>query len=64
MKFTTVIALAIFGLGGMGAAQDAFAKAKPHKAHHHKSHHAKKKDCKGTFKYWKGGKCEDSRKKK
>jgi len=64
MKLMTVLALAIFGLGGMGLAQDVFAKAKPHKAGHHHKHHGKHKDCKGTFKYWKGGKCEDSRKKK
>ncbi|MGO4685611.1 hypothetical protein [Hyphomicrobium sp. 2TAF46] len=65
MRLMTVLALAIFSLGGMGSAQDAFAKAKPHKAaHHHKVKKVKKKDCKGTFKYWKGGKCEDSRKKK
>ncbi len=63
MKLMTVLALAIFSLGGMGSAQDAFAKSKSHKAHHGK-HHVKHKDCKGTFKYWKGGKCEDSRKKK
>lgn len=63
MKLMTVLALAIFSLGGMGSAQDAFAKSKSHKAPHGK-HHVKHKDCKGTFKYWKGGKCEDSRKKK
>ncbi|RUP09902.1 hypothetical protein [Hyphomicrobium sp.] len=66
MKLTTVLALAAFSFCGTGlATTDAFAKAKPHKAaHHHKAKKDKKKDCKGTFKYWKGGKCEDSRKKK
>ncbi|CAA2142028.1 hypothetical protein [Hyphomicrobium sp. ghe19] len=63
MKLTTVLALAAFTFCGTGlATTGAFAKNKPHKAGHH--HKAKKKDCKGTFKYWKGGKCEDSRKKK
>jgi hypothetical protein len=65
MKLTTVLALAAFSFCGTGlATTDAFAKAKPHKAGHHHKHHVKHKDCKGTFKYWKGGKCEDSRKKK
>jgi len=68
MKLTTVLALAAFSFCGTGLATDAFAKAKPHKAghhaKHHSKHHGKHKDCKGTFKFWKGGKCEDSRKKK
>lgn len=65
MRLTTVLALAVFSLCGTGWAPAAFAKTKPHKAaHHYKSHHGKGKPCKGTFKYMKGGKCEDSRNKK
>jgi Spy/CpxP family protein refolding chaperone len=62
MKSTIVLAICALALPLAAATVATAAHKKGGKPHHH--HHHKGKACKGEFHYFKGGKCQDSRKKK
>jgi hypothetical protein len=62
MKSKIVLAICALALPLAAATVATAAHKKVGNAHH--NHHNKGKACKGEFHYFKGGKCQDSRKKK